>query len=74
MLIDVVNPDEKEINFLTSNFSIEPDFIRASLDEDETSRIECERHRQLYRHPVSEVSENGIDYFTVQQFLLPTGM
>ena len=72
--IDVVNPDEKEINFLISNFSIEPDFIRASLDEDETSRIECEDGITLIiiDTPVSEVSENGIDYFTMPLGILVT--
>ena len=65
--IDVVNPDEKEINFLVSNFSIEPGFIRASLDEDETSRIESEDGVTLIilDTPVSEVNENGVNYFTM---------
>lgn len=65
--IDVVNPDEKEINFLVSNFAIEPGFIRASLDEDETARIESEDGVTLIilDTPVSEVNENGVNYFTM---------
>jgi magnesium transporter len=65
--IDVVNPDEKEINFLITNFSIDQDFLRASLDEDETSRIESEDGNTLIimDTPVSEISENGVTYFTL---------
>jgi len=65
--IDVVNPDEKEVNFLVTNFAIEPGFIRASLDEDETARIESGDGVTLIilDTPVSEVNENGINYFTM---------
>lgn len=40
--INVINPDEKEINSLLQEFSLEPDFLRAALDEEESSRIESE--------------------------------
>jgi len=65
--IDVVNPDEKEVNFLVTNFAIEPGFIRASLDEDETARIESGGGVTLIilDTPVSEVNENGVNYFTM---------
>jgi len=65
--IDVVNPDEKEVNFLVTNFAIEPGFIRASLDEDETARIESGDGVTLIilDTPVSEVNENGVNYFTM---------
>ena len=37
--VNVVNPDEREINSLIHQFSLEQDFIRAALDEEESSRI-----------------------------------
>ena len=40
--IDVINPDEKEINSLIQQFALEPDFLRAALDDEESSRIESE--------------------------------
>ena len=40
--INVVNPDEKEIQMLNRRFDLEPDFLRAALDEEESSRIETE--------------------------------
>ena len=38
----MVNLDEREINSLIHQFSLEQDFIRAALDEEESSRIETE--------------------------------
>jgi len=40
--INVVNPDEKEIQMLNRRFGLEADFLRAALDEEESSRIETE--------------------------------
>lgn len=72
--IDVVNPDEKEINFLISEFSIEPDFIRASLDEEESSRIECEDDTTLIilDTPVAQKSDGGVIYYTVPVGIIVT--
>ncbi len=72
--IDVVNPDEKEINFLITRFSLEPDFLRASLDEEESSRIECEDDNTLIiiDTPVSEITETGVIYYTMPIGILVT--
>ena len=45
--INVVDPDEREINGLIQNFSLDPDFLRAALDEEESSRIEVDDDNAL---------------------------
>lgn len=57
--IDVINPDEKEINSLIQQFALEPDFLRAALDDEESSRIESEDGNTLIilDAPVAERSE-----------------
>ena len=72
--INVVNPDEKEINFLIQYFSLEPDFIRASLDEEESSRIESEDGTVLIivDAPVAEKNESGVTYYTLPVGILVT--
>ncbi len=66
--INVVNPDEREINELIRQFSLEPDFVRAALDEEESSRIETEDGNVLMiiDTPVAERKEDGsLSYYTV---------
>ena len=72
--IDVVNPDEREINFLITRFSLEPDFLRAALDEEESSRIETEDDNTLViiDTPVSGKSEVGVTYSTMPMGILVT--
>jgi len=40
--IDMVNPTEEELQFITQELGVEPDFLRAALDEEEISRVELE--------------------------------
>ena len=72
--IDVVNPDENEINYLISQFSLEPDFIRAALDEEESSRIECEDGTTLViiDAPVAKKNDDSVIYFTLPIGILVT--
>ncbi|MDD2361355.1 MAG: magnesium transporter CorA family protein [Oscillospiraceae bacterium] len=72
--IDVVNPDEREVDFLISRFSLEPDFLRASLDEEESARIESEDGNTLviFDTPVSGKSDVGITYSTMPIGILVT--
>ena len=64
--INVINPDEKEINGLIQEFSLEPDFLRAALDEEESSRIESEDDNTLIilDAPVAEKNGDSISYYT----------
>ena len=72
--IDAVNPDEKEINFLIQRFSLEPDFLRAALDEEESSRIESEDGVTLIiiDAPVAEKGDTGVSYYTMPMGILVT--
>ncbi|MDD2418357.1 MAG: magnesium transporter CorA family protein [Oscillospiraceae bacterium] len=72
--IDVVNPDEREVNFLISHFSLEPDFLRASLDEEESARIESEDGNTLviFDTPVSGKTDVGVTYSTMPIGILVT--
>ena len=40
--IQLINPDEREIDFIASKTGIQTDFLKAALDEEERSRIEKE--------------------------------
>ena len=45
--ISVVSPTEAEFSILTGELGIEADFVRAALDEEESSRIESEENQTL---------------------------
>jgi magnesium transporter len=72
--INVINPDEREINDLIQRFSLEPDFLRAALDEEESSRIETEDNTTLIiiDAPVAEKNESGVSYSTTPVGILVT--
>lgn len=72
--VNVVNPDEREINDLIRIFSLEPDFLRAALDEEESSRIETEDGNTLIiiDAPVAEKSDSGVTYSTIPMGILVT--
>ena len=72
--INVVNPDEREINSLIHQFSLEQDFIRAALDEEESSRIEAEDGNTLIilDAPVAERQDDEIAYYTLPLGILLT--
>jgi magnesium transporter len=45
--ISVVAPDEEEIKYITERFKLDTGFVRSSLDEEESSRIESEEDQTL---------------------------
>lgn len=67
--IRAVNPTEEEMSLLINELGAEPSFVRAALDDEETSRIEQEDNNQtllIVDAPVSErQSENTILYTTM---------
>jgi magnesium transporter len=66
--VNVVSPDEKEISYLVDTLKLDNGFVRSSLDEEETSRIESEDDQTLIiiDVPVAEKqSENTILYTTM---------
>ncbi len=45
--IDVVEPTQQEVEYLTGELGLDRDFVRSSLDEEESSRIEAEDNDQV---------------------------
>ena len=72
--VNVVNPDEREINSLIHQFSLEQDFIRAALDEEESSRIEAEDGNTLIilDAPVAERQKDEVSDYTLPLGILVT--
>ena len=70
----MVNPDEREINSLIHDYALEPDFLRAALDEEESSRIETEDENTLIiiDSPVAEKGDSGVTYYTMPIGILVT--
>lgn len=65
--INAVNPSETEIERLKAEAGVDADFLRAALDEEETSRIESEDGRTLiiFDIPFVEKDENSVSYTTI---------
>jgi magnesium transporter len=65
--INVVNPKQDELSFLSRQFSIPMDFLMASLDIDERARIEVEDDATLIilKIPVFDESNPDILYVTL---------
>jgi magnesium transporter len=66
--ICAISPNEEEISYLTDNLQIDPGFVRAALDEEESSRVEKEEDQTLVivDVPVAEKQdENTIVYSTM---------
>ncbi len=61
--INVVNPTEDEVNLLVGEYEVEPEFIRAALDEEESSRIETEDGVTLIilDVPIVEKQDDAVD-------------
>lgn len=64
--INLINPNEEELNLVASELSVENDFLRAALDEEETSRIDTEEGQTLIiiDTPVVEKSDSAVVYST----------
>lgn len=69
--IELVNPTEEEIKLVGSRFDIRVDFLKASLDYDESSRLEVENQQILIlvNMPIVEHEEMPVMFNTV-----PLGM
>ncbi|QNK41606.1 magnesium transporter CorA family protein [Caproicibacter fermentans] len=57
--INCVAPDDREIESLIADFAIEPDFIRAAMDEEESSHIDNEDDNTLVVIDIPVVEQNG---------------
>ena len=64
--INCINPSEEEINSLIQEYSIEPDFFRAAMDEEESSHLDNEDGNTLVilDIPVVEIEDEQLTYYT----------
>lgn len=73
--ISVIAPDEAEVKNVIGQFHLDADFVRAALDEEESSRIENEEDQTLIivDFPVCETdSQNAILYSTMPMGIILT--
>lgn len=74
--ISVVSPTEEEIRYLVEEVGLESDFVRAALDDEESSRIENEENQTLIivDTPMAqkETEKNTILYTTMPIGLIMT--
>jgi magnesium transporter len=65
--INLINPSDKEVSFISKLSNVEEDSIKAALDDEERSRIEVEDNYALVLVdiPVLEEEDNYYSYFTI---------
>ena len=65
--VNLVNPSEDELKTVAAILGVEPTFLRAALDESETSRIDSEDGQTLIivDTPAMEQDETGVVYSTL---------
>jgi len=65
--VNLINPDEEELKSVAAALDVEPTFLRAALDEEETSRIDSEEGQTLIivDTPAMEQDETGVVYSTL---------
>ena len=72
--INLTHPNEEELQVVTDLLHVEPDFLRAALDEEETSRIDVEEGQTLIiiDTPAIEKSETAVVYSTAPLGIIVT--
>ncbi len=72
--INLTHPNEEELQVVTDLLHVEPDFLRAALDEEETSRIDVEEGQTLIivDTPVIEKSDTAVVYSTAPLGIIVT--
>ena len=72
--INLTYPNEEELQSVSSALDVEPDFLRAALDEEETSRIDTEEGQTLIiiDTPAVEKSDSAVVYSTLPLGIIVT--
>ena len=72
--INLTHPNEEELRAVTETLQVEPDFLRAALDEEETSRIDVEEGQTLIiiDTPAVEKSDTAVVYSTAPLGIIVT--
>ena len=72
--INCVEPNDDDVNLLINEFNVEPDFLKASLDKEESSHLDCEDDTTLIiiDSPIVEKNENNLVYLTTPLSIMIT--
>ena len=72
--VNCVKPTDYEINYILNTCNVNPEFIRASLDEEESSRIDREEENSLIiiDNPVVNKSGKNLTYYTTPLSIIIT--
>ena len=72
--VNCVKPTDSEINYILNTCNVNPEFIRASLDEEESSRIDREEENSLIiiDNPVVNKSGKNLTYYTTPLSIIIT--
>lgn len=72
--INMTNPTDEEIAAVTEALSLDPGFVRAALDEEETSRVEAEENQTLIiiDIPFAQKQNDTLTYETVPLGIIVT--
>ncbi len=64
--ISAIAPNDNEITYLIDDLKLDPDFVRSSLDEEESSRIETEDNQTLVivDIPITTNEDNNTVHYT----------
>ncbi len=66
--INMINPDEKELQYISETLSVDMGFLRAALDEEESSHIDIEDDNQILiivDIPVATSEDGAVIYSTM---------
>ncbi len=74
--INMINPNEDEISLISKSLNLDPDFLKAALDEEERSRIEIDSDTQhrliLVDIPIASEERNSKIYETMPLAIIST--
>lgn len=72
--VNLIDPSEDELKTVAATLSVEPSFLRAALDEEETSRIDKEDGCTLIivDTPAMEKDDTGVVYSTLPMGIIVT--
>ncbi|GIW49376.1 MAG: magnesium transporter [Caloramator sp.] len=65
--INVINPTDTELEYVSSKTGIMVDFLKSALDEEESSRLEIEEDQYLFIFdiPFIDVENKKLNYYTI---------
>ncbi len=72
--INLIAPTEQEVLRVQNALGVEPDFLRAALDPEETSRIECEEDQTLIIIDVPVAEDEGLHESSIVYATMPMGI